>query len=131
MSLPKNQNLIDVVLRQTDYTEEKTIEKLAEHKNNVLEVVREYMGIVKKQAEDTTKSANQQIYSEIRNLMDDASKAYSAKKAFEKRKEEYIKYMQEKAALEKAAEVEQAAAAEQAQESLQLEVKQTDEVPTA
>ena len=93
-----NRTLIDVIIRQTDYTEEKAIEKLTEHKNDVIAIVREYMGVVKPPTRnDVVKSSmNQQIFSEIRNLMDDAAKTYQAKKAYEKRKEEYIAYMQAK-----------------------------------
>lgn len=93
-----NRTLIDVIIRQTDYTEEKAIEKLTEHKNDVIAIVREYMGVVKPPTRnDLVKSStNQQIFSEIRNLMDDAAKTYQTKKAYEKRKEEYIAYMQAK-----------------------------------
>ena len=93
-----NRTLIDVIIRQTDYTEEKAIEKLTEHKNDVLSIVREYMGVVKPPTRNETikSSMNQQIFSEIRNLMDDAAKTYQSKKAYEKRKEEYIAYMQAK-----------------------------------
>ena len=93
-----NRTLIDVILRQTDYTEEKTIEKLAEYNNDVIAIVREYMGVVKPPSRnDIIKSStNQQIFSEIRNLMDDAARTYQAKKAYEKRKEQYIAYMQAK-----------------------------------
>jgi hypothetical protein len=93
-----NRTLIDVIIRQTDYTEEKAIEKLTEHKNDVIAIVREYMGVVKPPTrnEVVKSSTNQQIFSEIRNLMDDAAKTYQAKKAYEKRKEEYIAYMQAK-----------------------------------
>jgi len=94
-------NLIDVVIRQTDYTEEKAIEKLKEHNNDIIAIVREYMSgsaIKKPQTIDiTNKSTNQQIYGEIRNLMDDAAKTYKAKKDFEERKKEYIEFMQAKA----------------------------------
>ena len=77
-----NRTLIDVIIRQTDYTEEKAIEKLTEHKNDVIAIVREYMGVVKPPSKnDIIKSStNQQIFSEIRNLMDDAAKTYQAKK---------------------------------------------------
>ena len=94
-------NLIDVVIRQTDYTEEKATEKLKEHNNDIIAIVREYMcgtAIKKPQTIDiTNKSTNQQIYGEIRNLMDDAAKTYKAKKDFEERKREYIEFMQAQA----------------------------------
>ena len=94
-------NLVDVVLRQTDYTEEKAIEKLKEHNNDIIAIVREYMcgsAIKKPNTIDTSnKSMNQQIYGEIRNLMDDAAKTYKAKKDLEERKKEYIAFMQAQA----------------------------------
>jgi len=93
-------NLVDVILRQTDYTEEKAVEKLKEHNNDIIAIVREYMcgsAIKKPHTIDTSnKSTNQQIYGEIRNLMDDAAKTYKAKKDLEKRREEYIAFMQAK-----------------------------------
>ena len=93
------QHIIDIILRQTDYTEEQTIAKMKEHNNNAITIIREYVsgGIdVKGIKKETEKSTNQQIYGEIRSLMDDASKRYISQKAYEKRKEEYMKYMQEK-----------------------------------
>lgn len=91
------QHIIDIILRQTDYTEDQTIAKMKEHNNNAIAIIREYMSdskVVKKETPE--KSMNQQIYGEIRGLMDDASKRYLAQKAYEKKKEEYIKNMQEK-----------------------------------
>ena len=112
-------NLVDVVLRQTDYTEEKAIEKLKEHNNDIIAIVREYMcgtAIKKPQTIDTTnKSMNQQIYGEIRNLMDDAAKTYKAKKDLEKRREDYIAFMQAR---------QQEAQAKQEQEQLQAQAQQ-------
>jgi hypothetical protein len=91
------QHIIDIILRQTDYTEEQTIAKMKEHNNNAIAIIREYVSGSKGVKKETTeKSTNQQIYGEIRGLMDDASKRYLAQKAYEKRKEEYMKYMEEK-----------------------------------
>ncbi len=41
----KQQALIKMVMRQTDYDEEKTKEKLKEHHNNYETVIKEYMGV--------------------------------------------------------------------------------------
>ena len=50
-----------VVMRQTDYSEEKALEKLKEHDMVALTVVKEYMGIpLKKQKKDLT--ANQAVF---------------------------------------------------------------------
>ena len=116
-------NLVDVVLRQTDYTEEKAIEKLKEHNNDIIAIVREYMcgtAIKKPHTIDTTnKSMNQQIYGEIRNLMDDAAKTYKAKKDLEERKKEYIAFMKAKAQAQQLQAQAQQAQAQAQQEQLQ------------
>ena len=90
--------IIDVIVRQTNYTEEQAIEKMKEHNNNALAIIREYMNGSSTNAKKISEKAttNQQIYGEIRNLMDDAAKRYSAKVKYEKRKEEYMKYMEDK-----------------------------------
>jgi hypothetical protein len=78
----------ELVMRQTDYDSETAEKKLKEHNNNVLSIIREYMlGSVKKeeQIQEVKKSVNQQIYHEIRNLMDDAASSYKKKKEFEER----------------------------------------------
>jgi hypothetical protein len=89
-----NKNVIEVIMRQTDYSEEKAIEKLKEH-NNVLTIVREYMGVKPTPPSLVVKSVNQLIYGEIRIMMDDAAKRYSANKEYEKYQEAYTKQMQE------------------------------------
>ena len=79
--------LRDVVMRQTEYTEEQAMNKLHEFKFDVMAVVRDYMGISTKKIEGPIKSVNQQIYGEIRNMMDNAASNYRIKKELdEKRK---------------------------------------------
>jgi hypothetical protein len=84
MSIPNRQILVDIVVRQTNYTEEKAIEKLNQHNNDVLTVIREYMSpaVINIDVDNTInkKSINQQIYSEIRNLMDNAAATYKRNK---------------------------------------------------
>ncbi len=64
---------IQVILRQTDYTYEEAREKMTEHKNDYMAVIRSYL----KQGLKTTTpiakplSMNQQIYKEIRSFMDE------------------------------------------------------------
>jgi len=73
--------LIDIVMRQTDYSNEEASKKIIEHKYNVLAVVREFIGSdmnVKKE-EKPTKSTNQLIYGEIRNMMGNAAANYRRK----------------------------------------------------
>lgn len=78
---------IGIISRQTDYDTETIKQKLLEHNNNTTEVIREYMkssasntkNINKKQC-NTKLSVNQQIYKEIRGMMDDAARTYELNK---------------------------------------------------
>lgn len=78
-----SQELLDIVRRQTDYTDDVIIKKLSEHNNNVVTIIREFMNNGKKQSptkNEPSKTTNQMVFSEIRKLMDDASEAYRKKK---------------------------------------------------
>ncbi len=55
---------IDIVCRQTTYTEEESIEKLIIHSGDPLKVIQEYMSIQKKERKPPTT-----IYGEIRDFM--------------------------------------------------------------
>jgi len=106
------ENIKNIILRQTDYTEEEIIQKLKEHNNDPLAIIREYMvtpssapapaqaqaqaraaqaqataapSTSPAQAQAPAKSVNQQIYGEIRSLMDTAAKTYQLKKEYEER----------------------------------------------
>ena len=70
----------------------------------------------------TNKSTNQQIYGEIRNLMDDAAKTYKAKKDFEERKREYIEFMQAQAQQQQAQAQQQQAQAQQQKGAVEASV---------
>jgi hypothetical protein len=71
---------IEMIIRQTNYDETTAREKLAEHKD-VMQVIREYLkGGTINQSSVTKLSTNQQIYKEIRCMMDDAAKTYLVKR---------------------------------------------------
>jgi hypothetical protein len=75
-----------IIKRQTDYSDEEINLKMQIHNNDPMAILREYMSgtpLLKKPEEN--KSVNQTIYSEIRHLMDDASKTYKQKKEMEER----------------------------------------------
>jgi hypothetical protein len=80
---------INMIMRQTDYTKEISEQKLREHNNDIMSVIREYMGPSKIGSKPASSkfSVNQQIFKEIRGMMDDASRTYQNKKE----KEEKIK----------------------------------------
>jgi len=65
----KINNKIQIILRQTDYTEETAIEKLKENNFDELETIKDYLGITKKKS-PVIKSLNQEIYKQLRNKLD-------------------------------------------------------------
>mgnify|MGYP001363954892 FL=1 len=91
--------LVDLVIRQTDYDEDKAMIKLIEWNYNYLNVIKEYMNPnfqnVKK--EEKTGTKNQMIYGEIRSFMDDVNKQAlwrkRQKEKMEKKREAYIEYL--------------------------------------
>lgn len=66
---------IQLILRQTDYTEEQAKEKLMEHNNDPMKVIRAYLGIAEKKALPM-KSVNQEIYKQLRYRLDGAMREY-------------------------------------------------------
>jgi hypothetical protein len=82
MSSINNEEFIEQVCRQTDYSRDLAISKLAEYEQDVVKVVREYLtgSSIKKEVVKKMTSVNQQIYKEIRTMMDDASLAYEKSK---------------------------------------------------
>ena len=75
----KNNENIDIVLRQTNYTKEVAIQKLEEHNNNTINVIKEYMGVKPTEKKAPIKSLNQEIYRQIRIKLDTSMDEYRAK----------------------------------------------------
>uniref|UniRef100_A0A6C0KGN8 Uncharacterized protein n=1 Tax=viral metagenome TaxID=1070528 RepID=A0A6C0KGN8_9ZZZZ len=68
----RNNQIIELIIRQTDYTKEEVIERLKKNNNNYLLVIKEYMTDDKViEHHEEKKSVNQNIYSNIRNFLDD------------------------------------------------------------
>jgi len=67
---------IQIILRQTNYTQDQAKEKLQKFDFNEEEVIRDYFGIVKKPIPSKSKSVNQTIYKELRSYLDNAMKTY-------------------------------------------------------
>lgn len=66
----RKQEIIKLVIRQTNYNEEEAKEKLEEAKYNYMEVINNYLEIEKKQDDKKlNKSVNQEIYSQLRTFM--------------------------------------------------------------
>jgi hypothetical protein len=73
--------LVEMIVRQTTLSEKEAAEKLKEHNFDYVKVIEEFMGIDKrKKVQSKTLSVNQQIYKEIRTVMDDGAFNYYNKK---------------------------------------------------
>jgi hypothetical protein len=66
---------VQIILRQTDYTEEIAKEKLKEFNYDHLAVIRAYFGIAEKKAPQI-KSINQEIYKQLRHRLDGNMRNY-------------------------------------------------------
>jgi hypothetical protein len=67
---------IQLIMRQTDYNEDKAREKLGEFKFDELAVIRDYFGIIEKKVSEPVKSVNQAIYKQLRGHLDGAMRNY-------------------------------------------------------
>ena len=67
-----NEELVEIVLRQTTLSRDEVIEKLEKNENNYVKVIEEFMGINKNKQKNNI-TVNQQIYKEIRSVMDGAA----------------------------------------------------------
>jgi len=66
---------VQIILRQTDYTEDVAKEKLKEHNFDHLAVIRSYFGISEKKTQPV-KSVNQEIYKQLRYKLDSNMRNY-------------------------------------------------------
>ena len=84
MSSIREKEVINLVMRQTDYTEEQTKEKLKQWNNNYINVIKEYLNpnFNKKETKKSTKTLNQQIMGEIRTFMDDVYIKFENRKRY-------------------------------------------------
>ena len=69
---------VKIVMSQTNYTGEEAIEKLKLFNCDYMRVLKDYMGISEKK-EERVKSANQEIYKQIRTRLDSTMKEYREK----------------------------------------------------
>ena len=67
---------VKLVMSQTNYTEEQTIEKLKLFNCDYVKVIKDYMGIPEKKKEGNVKSVNQEIFRQIRTKLDNTMKEY-------------------------------------------------------
>ena len=75
------EDIINLVVRQTNYSREEAIEKLEKWNNNHLNVIKEYLNPNFNKKKETKKlSTNQKIIKGIRNYMDDVAIQYQKRK---------------------------------------------------
>lgn len=73
----EQEEVINMVLRQTTLTREEAVERLEKNNNDYLKVIEEFMGIDRNKSKKKQElTVNQQIYSEIRGVMDEAAKYF-------------------------------------------------------
>ena len=90
---------IDLICRQTNYTNEEAITMLDKYNGDYESVLNEYLGVPQKQVEkqsSSTRSTNQEIYSQIRLVMDDASKRYRDSNGLQELENKRMLELQEK-----------------------------------
>ena len=81
----KNYELAQIIVRQTNLTEEEAKTLLEENNYDLIKSIKQFYGLTnKKEVPQEKASVNQQIYKEIRTLMDSASKSYREKQEQEK-----------------------------------------------
>ena len=66
---------VQIVMRQTDYTEEIAKVKLKEFNYDHIAVIKSYLGVVEKKAQPV-KSVNQEIYKQLRHRLDSNMRNY-------------------------------------------------------
>ena len=87
----KEKLIIELVVRQTSYSEEEARRHLELFDFNYLKVIREFLGLSNSKSNDEIiTSTNQAIYKEIRGCMDNAAKRYRNKKEWEERQEQIL-----------------------------------------
>ena len=69
---------VQIILRQTDYSQEVAREKLKEHNFNEIAVIKAYFGISEKKPAEL-KSINQEIYKQIRYKLDSNMRDYNTR----------------------------------------------------
>lgn len=74
-------NLVQIIINQTNYSKEQAEDKLKEWNGDHISVIKEYLNpnFAEKKA-PKIKSVNQQMMTQIRNFMDDISKQHQLRK---------------------------------------------------
>ena len=69
---------VQLIMRQTDYTEEIAVIKLRENNFDEMATIKRYLGIQEKKSEPI-KSVNQEIYKQLRSKLDSNMRDYQVR----------------------------------------------------
>lgn len=72
--------LVGMVMRQTDYTKEESIEQLKLYNYDVEKVIKKYLGISEPKPQCNKVNLNQEIYKQMRFKLDNAMRDYNERK---------------------------------------------------
>jgi hypothetical protein len=97
-STTREKEVINLIMRQTDYTAEEAALKLKQWNNNYINVIKEYLNphFNEKPKETKTKTLNQQMMGEIRHFMDDVYIKFENRKRYN----QYVNILRNRAANE-------------------------------
>ena len=70
---------VEIILRQTNYTEDEAKNKLKDFNYDHIQVIKSYLGITEKKA-PPIKTVNQEIYKQIRYKLDSTMREYNLRK---------------------------------------------------
>jgi exopolyphosphatase/pppGpp-phosphohydrolase len=76
--MEEENNKLDIIIRQTNYSLEVAREKLQENNGDHIKVIKEYFGITEKKAPKVA-SVNQEIYRQLRKKLDTNMSDYRAR----------------------------------------------------
>jgi hypothetical protein len=83
MELDNQKSKVQLILRQTNYTEEEAAEKLIECNDDAILVIKKFLGVPEKKIVPVS-SVNQEIYKQLRYKLDGSMREYQSKKDSEK-----------------------------------------------
>ena len=92
----RENEIIKLVMNQTNYSEEETKDKLKEWNNNYINVIKEYLNPdfnKPKEKEEENISLNQKMMKGYRDFMDDVYIKFEKRKKYNERVKEYQEYV--------------------------------------
>jgi hypothetical protein len=78
MESQRIEDKVQMILRQTNYTEQEALAKLNECSNEPLLVIKQFLGIPEKNTPQIS-SVNQEIYKQLRHKLDSSMREYKTK----------------------------------------------------